>query len=64
MRTVSELVGESLREIGVLLLVFIPFDATFFQGSLKPATVVGLVILAIAGFVLVVVGILLEKGTD
>ena len=66
MRTVAELVGESLREIGVLLLVFVPLDATFYQGDLKLLTVIGLAILATAGLFLVVAGIPLERrrGTE
>jgi hypothetical protein len=49
LRSISELAGESLREIGVLLLVFVPLDAVFYQGELKLTAVIGLAILAIAG---------------
>jgi len=61
LRTVSELAGESLREIGVLLLVFVPLDATFYQGDLKPITVICLGILTLLGLILVAAGIYLEK---
>jgi len=30
-----ELFGETLREIGILLLVFVPLDATFYQGEIR-----------------------------
>lgn len=62
MRTISELAGESLREIGVLLIVFVPLDATFYQGELKLATVVCLGILILVGLSLVAAGIFLERG--
>jgi hypothetical protein len=55
-----ELFGETMREMGLLLLVFVPLDATFYQGSIAWPALVGLVILGICGFVLVIVGIWLE----
>lgn len=55
-----ELAGESLREIGVLLLVFVPLDATFYQGEVKPLAIIGLVILAFVGLALILAGIWLE----
>ena len=62
LRTTSELAGESLREIGVLLIVFVPLDAAFYQGELKLVTVVCLGILILAGLSLVGAGIFLERG--
>jgi hypothetical protein len=61
LRSISELAGESLREIGILLIVFVPLDAVFYQGELKLATVVCLGILILAGLSLVAAGIFLEK---
>ena len=55
-----ELVGESIREVGVLLLVFVPLDAIFSQGQFKLQTIIGLAILAVAGFALIVVGVRIE----
>jgi hypothetical protein len=55
------LAGESLREVGVLVLVFVPLDSIFYQGELKVAMVISLAILTLVGVVLVTAGILLEK---
>lgn len=63
LRSRFELAGESLREIGVLLIVFVPLDATFYAGELKFPAIVGLVLLALAGFAITVAGICLE-GRD
>jgi hypothetical protein len=54
--------GEALREIGVLLIVFVPLDAVFAQGDLKPETIIALAVTVIAGVFLVIGGILLEEG--
>jgi hypothetical protein len=62
LRSISELAGESLRELGVLLVVFVPLDAAFSQGNLKPETIIALVVVTIAGLALVIGGILLEEG--
>ena len=48
----------------MLLLVFVPLDAVFYQGELKRATLVGLAVLALVGFLLIVAGILLERETE
>ena len=55
-----ELVGETLREIGILLLVFVPLDATFYQGEIRWPATIGLVILGVVGVVLIATGIVLE----
>jgi hypothetical protein len=55
-----ELFGETLREIGILLLVFVPLDATFYQGEIRWPALVGLVILGAAGAALIAAGIVLE----
>lgn len=60
MRQRFELLGESIREIGVLLLVFVPLDAVFYQGAIDFRTRVGLVTLAVTGLVLIAVGIFVE----
>jgi hypothetical protein len=56
----AELVGESVREIGVLLLVFVPLDATFYQGKIDCHAQIGLVILATAGLALIAIGVAIE----
>ena len=55
-----ELVGESVREIGILLLVFVPLDATFYEGKIDLTAQIGLAILAMAGLALIAVGVLIE----
>lgn len=62
LRSISELAGESLREIGILLIVFVPLDAVFAQGELHPKTVIAMAVTMIGGFVLIIAGILLEEG--
>jgi hypothetical protein len=62
LRSVSELAGESLREIGILLVVFVPLDAVFSQGELHSETIIALAILIIVGVVLIFAGISLEEG--
>jgi uncharacterized membrane protein len=60
-RRAAALVGESLREVGVLILVFAPLD-TIIQGNrLTPRFVVLTLILAL---VLILVGILMEVGSE
>lgn len=63
MRHRFELVGETLREIGILLLVFVPLDAIFYQGEIKWPAIIALVILGAAGIALIAAGIVLE-GRD
>lgn len=60
MRHRFELVGETLREMGLLLLVFVPLDAIFYQGEFKWPVIVALVILGVVGIIMVGVGIALE----
>jgi hypothetical protein len=55
-----ELLGETVREIGILLLVFVPLDGMLHTGALGPGRTVGLICLGIAGFILTYVGILVE----
>jgi hypothetical protein len=62
LRTIAELAGESLREMGILLVVFVPLDAAFHQGELSFATIVALGVVVLAGLALLVGGILLEEG--
>ena len=58
-----ELFGQSLREIGILLVVFVPLDAAFYQGSIKGSAIVGLVVLAFVGLGFILVGIWLEGSS-
>jgi hypothetical protein len=55
-----ELFGATLREIGLLLFVFVPLDAVFYQGQISWPAIVGLVMLAFAGIALIAAGIWLE----
>jgi hypothetical protein len=61
LRTTFELLGESVREIGILLAVFVPLDAAFYQGQLRLATVICLALIEFAGLALIAVGIMLER---
>ena len=49
MRHRHELIGESLREIGILLLVFVPLDALIHDGRLNKIQTVICVLLVIVG---------------
>ena len=61
MRRRLELIGESVREIGVLILVFVPLDAVFYQGRIAWPAQIGLVILAVAGLATIALGVLLAE---
>lgn len=43
----SEMVGETLREIAVLLVVFVPLDAAFNPGTLLPWQIATTFVLAL-----------------
>jgi hypothetical membrane protein len=47
----------------VLLLVFVPLDAAFYQGKINESAQIGLVILAVAGLALIAVGVLIEGSS-
>ena len=64
MRTTFELLGESVREIGILLAVFVPLDAVFYQGRLGILTIVCLACLEVAGLALIAAGIMLERSDE
>ena len=51
------LLGETAREIGILMFVFVPLEATFSERSIDPAAVVGLLLISL---VLILCGILAE----
>jgi len=51
------LVGETLREIGILAVTFIPLEAAFSDRATNPYVLIGLVA---GGVVLIACGILLE----
>ena len=55
-----ELWGESVREIGVLLIVFVPLDG-FFDGA-KPLSTLNLFLYAGIGLVLVLAGTEIERN--
>ncbi len=44
----GEMIGELLREISVLLLVFVPLDAVFNPSALSLSAVAALIVLALA----------------
>jgi hypothetical protein len=60
LRTTFELLGESVREIGILLAVFVPLDAAFYEGRLGIPTLICLALIEFAGLALIAVGIMLE----
>ena len=62
MRTTADLIGETVREIGILITVFAPLDAAFHDGKLGLLTVACLVALEIAGLILIVAGVMLERS--
>lgn len=62
LRTTFELLGESIREIGILIAVFVPLDAAFYQGQLRTLTVLCLALLELAGLALIAAGIMLERS--
>ena len=46
--------------MGVLLIVFVPLDATFYQGNIEFPALVGLGFLILAGLALLIAGVWLE----
>ncbi|MGP0096188.1 MAG: hypothetical protein ACLPHI_04080, partial [Terriglobales bacterium] len=58
-----ELLGETVREIGLLLLVFVPLDSVINSGSLGVGKIIFLICMGIAGFILTYIGIRVE-GRD
>jgi hypothetical protein len=56
-----ELFGESIREIGVLLLVFVPLDTVFYQGDIRLFGLLGLIFVAVVGFFLIYAGAIMEE---
>ena len=61
MRRTAELIGETVREIGILISVFAPLDTAFHEGRFGGLTMVWLAVLQVAGMVLIVTGIMLER---
>jgi len=53
------LLGETAREIGILMLVFAPLESAF---SERPFNVDSLIIVAAASFALIACGILMETN--
>ena len=58
-KRVEQLLGETVREIGILVLVFAPLDAAFAQ---QPADVDVLTAITLGALGLIIVGIILETG--
>ena len=56
-RRAALLVGETVREFGILVFVFAPLDGLFQTGGPPRTTVIGLIVL---GLILVVIGIMIE----
>ena|SRR5256885_3979753 len=55
-RQIRRMVGEVMREIGVLLVVFAPLDALFSRGTL---TVMAIVVIVVVAVLFLVAGIML-----
>ena len=53
-----------MREIGVLLAVFVPLDAAFYQGNFPLWSIIGLVFIEFAGLALIAVGVMLEREDE
>jgi hypothetical protein len=53
-----------VREIGILLAVFVPLDASFYQGDLRLLTIACLALLEFAGLALIAAGVLLERRNE
>lgn len=51
-----------MREIGVLLMVFVPLDAVFQPETLKPIVIFCLVLVEVAGWAILLGGVYLESG--
>jgi hypothetical protein len=60
-KRVRRVVGETLREIGILTIVFVPLDAAFAPGALKPLT---LSLMVAAAASAIVCGIIMESRTS
>jgi hypothetical protein len=57
-RRIARIVGETMREIGILVIVFVPLDAAFAPRTLGPVVLRGIVI---AAFGLILGGIIVES---
>jgi hypothetical protein len=57
-KTTSEMIAEALREIGVLGIVLVPIDMIFKSGPIYWGVISGALI---AGFLLLSLGIILER---
>jgi len=56
---IRRLVGETMREIGVLVVVFTPLEALFAEGPTRPTTVAFAIFVGVAA---IMVGIVMEAG--
>jgi hypothetical protein len=57
-RRIARIVGETMREVGILVIVFVPLDAAFAPNTLDSVT---LREIKIAAFGLIVGGIIMES---
>lgn len=51
--------GETLREMGLLMMVFVPIDALFAERDVSPELIVWIMV---AGFVFITCGILIGES--
>ena len=58
-KAVERLIGETVREIGILVVVFAPLDAAFAEGSIELRLVTPVAIWAV---LVIIFGIMLEIG--
>jgi hypothetical protein len=59
-KTRIKLYGESVREIGVLMIVFVPLDAVF--DGLRRLSTTNIILYAVVGFMLVLIGTEMERN--
>lgn len=57
---VERIIGETAREIGVLVVVFAPLEATFSEAPINATRIVAMIVF---GFLSIVYGIVLETRT-
>ena len=58
-KRVEQVMGETVREIGILVVVFAPLDAAFAGGPVNADAMTGVIVSA---FLLIIAGIILETG--
>ena len=58
-KRIEQVLGETVREIGILVIVFAPLDAALGQGSIDPDKLTRIMASALG---LIIAGIILETG--